>query len=66
MTFTCELEDGKTFEAMPVGNRELKEEYVQNFEYKYKNHLAECTYFNFSEDGIPTQPKLRIFRFDLE
>ena len=66
MTFTCELEDGRTFEAMPVGDRATKEEYVENFETKYKNHLAECTYFNYSEDSIPTQPKLRVFRFDLE
>lgn len=66
MTFTCELEDGRTFEAMPVGNREIKAEYVENFEAKYKGHKAECTFFNYSDDGIPTQPKLRIFRFDLE
>lgn len=66
MTFTCELEDGRTFEAMPVGNREIKAEYVENFETKYKEHKAECTFFNYSDDGIPTQPKLRIFRFDLE
>lgn len=66
MTFICELEDGRTFEAMPVGNREVKAEYVENFEDKYKEHLAECTYFNLSDEGIPTQPKMRIFRFDLE
>ena len=66
MTFTCELEDGRTFEAMPVGDRATKEEYVENFESKYKEHKAECTYFNYSDDGIPTQPKLRTFRFDLE
>ncbi len=66
MTFTCELEDGRTFEAMPVGNRETKAEYVENFEEKYEGHKAECTFFNYSDDGIPTQPKLRIFRFDLE
>lgn len=66
MTFTCELEDGRTFEAMPVGNREIKAEYVENFETKYEGHKAECTFFNYSDDGIPTQPKLRIFRFDLE
>lgn len=66
MTFTCELEDGRTFEAMPVGSRAIKEEYVENFENKYKGHKAECTYFNLSDEGIPTQPKLRIFRFDLE
>lgn len=66
MVFVCELDDGRTFKAMPVGNREVKEEYVQNFEKKYNGHKAECTYFNLSDDGIPTQPKLRIFRFDLE
>lgn len=66
MTFTCELEDGRTFEAMPCGDRATKEEYVENFEDKYKGHKAECTYFSYSDDGIPTQPKLRVFRFDLE
>jgi ATP-dependent DNA ligase len=66
MTFTCELEDGRTFEAMPCGTREQKAEYVENFDSKYKNHKAECTFFNYSSDNIPTQPKLRIFRFDLE
>ena len=66
MTFTCELEDGRTFEAMPCGDRATKAEYVENFDNKYRGHKAECTFFNYSDDGIPTQPKLRIFRFDLE
>lgn len=66
MTFTCELEDGRTFEAMPCGDRATKAEYVENFEEKYKGHKVECTFFNYSDDGIPTQPKARIFRFDLE
>ena len=64
--FFCELEDGRTFKAMPCGTREDKEEYIANFESKYKGHLLECTYFNLSDDGIPTQPKGRVFRFDLE
>ena len=66
MVFICELKDGRTFKAMPTGSCETKEEYVQNFEQKYKNHLGDCTYFNYSDDGIPCQPKMRIFRFDLE
>ena len=66
MTFTCALGDGRTFEAMPVGDRATKAEYVKNFDNKYRGHKAECTIFNYSDDGIPTQPKLRIFRFDLE
>lgn len=66
MTFTCQLEDGRTFEAMPCGDRDTKAEYVENFEEKYKGHKAECTFFNYSDDGLPTQPKMRVFRFDLE
>ena len=66
MTFICETEDGVVFKAMPCGDREVKAEYVENFEEKYKGHMAECTYFNLSDDGVPTQPKLRTFRFDLE
>lgn len=66
MTFICETVDGIVFKAMPVGDREVKAEYVENFEEKYKDHMAECTYFNLSDEGVPTQPKLRIFRFDLE
>lgn len=66
MCFICELEDGRTFKAMPVGDRAIKKEYIENFESKYKGHFAECTYFNYSNDGIPTQPKMRVFRFDLE
>lgn len=66
MCFICELEDGRTFKAMPCGTREDKEEYIANFDSKYKGHMLECTYFNLSDDGIPTQPKGRIFRFDLE
>ncbi len=66
MTFICELDDGRTFKAMPCGTREDKEEYISNFDVKYKNKYGECTFFNYSEDGIPTQPKFRIFRFDLE
>lgn len=66
MVFVCELEDGRTFAAMPCGTREDKEEYISNFDVKYKNKYGECTFFNYSEDGIPTQPKFRIFRFDLE
>lgn len=66
MTFICELPDGRTFAAMPCGTRENKEEYITNFDTKYKNKYGECTFFNYSDEGIPTQPKFRVFRFDLE
>ena len=66
MVFICELKNGKTFKASPIGDRETKQEYVDNFEEKYKNHLGDCTYFTLSDTGIPTQPKFRTWRFDLE
>lgn len=65
MTFTCELEDGRTFEAMPCGDRATKAEYVENFETKYKNKIGECTFFSWSDAGLPLQPRFRIFRWDL-
>ena len=66
MVFVCELEDGRTFKASPIGDRETKQEYVDNFEKKYKNHLGDCKYFTMSDEGKPTQPKFKAFRFDLE
>ena len=52
--------------VITVGDRATKAEYVKNFDNKYRGKKKECTFFNYSDDGIPTQPKLRIFRFDLE
>lgn len=66
MVFICEMEDGRTFKAMPIGNRETKQEYVDNFEEKYKNHLGDCKYFELSDDGKPCQPRFLTWRFDLE
>lgn len=57
MVFICELPDKRTFKASPLGNRATKQEYVDNFETKYKYHLGDCKYFELSNDGIPCQPK---------
>lgn len=66
MVFICELPDGRTFKASPLGDRETKSEYVENFEEKYRNHLGDCKFFAYSDDGIPMQPKFLIWRPDLE
>ena len=66
MVFICEMEDGRTFKASPIGDRATKQEYVDNFDKKYYNHLGDCKYFSLSDTGIPTQPKFIYFRFDLE
>jgi DNA ligase-1 len=66
MCFICQMEDGRTFKAMPLGDRAVKEEYIQNFDEKYKGHLGDCKYFELSDEGKPCQPKFLAFRFDLE
>lgn len=65
MVFICEMKDGRTFNAMPIGSREIKEEYIENFEIKYKNQLGDCKYFELSPYGIPQQPRFLNFRWDL-
>ena len=65
MVFICQMEDGKTFKAKPLGDRLQKEEYVNNFDKYYKNHIGECKYFYFSDDGVPLQPAFKAFRDDL-
>lgn len=67
MIFIAEtLDTKKVFKAKPVGNLQLKIDYTDNFESEYKNHLADFKYFYLSEDGIPLQPVMKAFRFDLE
>lgn len=65
MVFVCKTEEGKTFNAKPMGDRLIKEEYIQNFESKYKNQLGDCKYFELSPYGIPQQPQFVSFRWDL-
>ncbi len=66
MVFICETDDGKQFKAKPFGDLYTKQEYWDNFEEKYKGHIAECKFFYYSDEGTPLQPNLKCFRFDLE
>ena len=66
MVFVCEMPDGRTFKAKPLGDRQQKEEYVENFEAEYKNHIGECKFFYYSDDGLPLQPAFKAFRDDLK
>ena len=67
MVFICETPNGNIFKAKPLGDRETKEEYVENFNSKYKNKFATIKYFYYSnggdeETGVPLQPALIKFR----
>lgn len=66
MVFVCQMKNGKTFKAKPLGDRAQKEEYVENFDSLYKNHMGECKFFYYSDDGTPLQPAFKAFRDDLE
>lgn len=66
MVFIMEMPDGRTFKAKPFGDREQKEEYWINFDKKYKEHIGECKFFYYSDDGIPLQPAFKAFRDDLK
>lgn len=67
MVFVCITPYGNTFKAKPLGDRATKEEYVENFESKYKGKFATVKYFYYSnggnlETGVPLQPALICFR----
>lgn len=67
MVFICETPAGNRFKAKPMGDKSVKEEYVENFESKYKNTMATVKYFYYSNGGdintgVPLQPCLKAFR----
>ena len=66
MVFICQTKEGKEFKAKPLGDRLQKEEYVENFDSLYKNHIGECKFFYYSDDNVPLQPCFKAFRDDLE
>lgn len=66
MCFILKTNEGKEFKAKPLGTREQKVEYTDNFESKYLNHLGDCKYFNISAHGVVEQPVFIAFRWDLE
>ena len=65
MVFICQTKEGKEFKAKPLGDRLQKEEYVENFDSLYKNHIGECKFFYYSDDNVPLQPCFKAFRDDL-
>ncbi len=67
MVFICETPNGKPFKAKPMGDKLTKEEYVENFDSKYKGNVATVKYFYYSNgndevNGVPLQPCLIAFR----
>lgn len=61
MCFVLKTKSGKEFKAKPLGDRELKYEYLENWK-SYVGKKATVKFFNYSEEGIPTQPTFKSIR----
>lgn len=55
MCFSCITKQGMTFEAKPIGPRELKFQYLKD-EQRLIGKMLTVKFFNYTEDGIPFLP----------
>lgn len=62
--FICQTKDGKPFSAKPIGDRELKQHYLDNID-DIIGKKGVIKYFEISKDGIPLQPVFQAIRYDL-
>lgn len=63
-TFVCQTKEGKQFAAKPIGDRELKAQYLENID-NIIGKKGIVKYFEISKDGIPLQPVFQAVRYDL-
>ena len=59
--FNLVTEDGKSFEAKPIGDRALKKWYREHMD-ELIGQMATVKYFHLTPDGIPNLPVLMRFR----
>jgi ATP-dependent DNA ligase len=55
MCFTCQTEDGKQFDAKPMGDKKQKLQYIEDMPDLIGKFLT-VKYFNYTPDGIPYLP----------
>lgn len=65
MCFTLKTKEGKLFKAKPIGNRELRAEYLETWE-DLVGKKGTVKFFGYSEDKLPTQPIFKCIREDGE
>jgi len=51
--FICITEDGKEFNCRPMGTREVRREYLDNFDEKYLGKMLTVRFQNYTDKGIP-------------
>jgi len=59
--FTLKTKTGKSFDAKPMGTREVRAEYLATWE-DLVGKKASVTFFSWSDDGIPSQPVFKCVR----
>ena len=57
MCFICKTEDGLTFDPKPIGDRQVKLNYVADM-HNLIGKMATVKFFNYTKDGIPNLPAL--------
>lgn len=60
--FIMQTKDGKVFEAKPIGDRELKADYIKNID-NIIGHMGTIKFFELSKDNIPQQPIFQAVRY---
>lgn len=60
--FVCQTDDGKPFAAKPIGDRELKAEYIRNID-SIIGLKGTVKFFEWSKEGIPLQPVFQNVRY---
>ena len=61
MCFTLKTKEGKEVAAKPVGDVKSRLYFLEHKD-EFIGKMATCTYFNMSQDGIPTQPVFKHLR----
>ena len=60
--FVLKTEDGKTFEAKPMGTREQRQDYRENID-GIVGQLGTVKHFGFTPDGVPNLPIFKYVRY---
>ena len=61
MCFVLKTQDGKEFAAKPACDAETRKYYLEHKD-EFIGKMGTCTFFNYSKDGIPTQPVFKFIR----
>lgn len=59
--FILETEDNKPFAAKPIGDRELKDQYMRDID-DIIGKFGTVKFFEWSKDGVPQQPIFQVVR----